>query len=56
MGHDGRVEVPDEIVGCGPAGHLALEDQPEAIGDAIAAWYDRALRDEYEASAHAARR
>ena len=32
-----------EIVPCGPAGHLALEDQPEAIGDAIAAWSDRTL-------------
>jgi haloalkane dehalogenase len=30
-----------EVVACGPAGHLALEDQPEAIGDAIARWATR---------------
>lgn len=30
-----------EIEGCGPAGHLAPEDQPAAIGAAIAGWADR---------------
>ena len=32
-----------EVVHCGPAGHLALEDQPEAIGDALVAWFSRTL-------------
>jgi haloalkane dehalogenase len=32
-----------EIVPCGPAGHLALEDQPEAIADALSAWVERTL-------------
>ena len=27
-----------EVVACGPAGHLALEDQPEAIAAAVAEW------------------
>ena len=26
---------------CGPAGHLAPEDQPEAIAAAVAAWAER---------------
>lgn len=30
-----------EVEYCGPAYHLAPEDQPEAIADAIAAWADR---------------
>jgi haloalkane dehalogenase len=30
-----------EIVACGEAGHHAPEDQPERIGDEIAAWADR---------------
>ena len=30
-----------EIAGCGPAGHLAPEDQPEAIAAAIIEWADR---------------
>jgi len=32
-----------EVVHCGAAGHLALEDQPEAIGDALVAWFSRTL-------------
>ena len=32
-----------EVVACGPAGHLALEDRPEAIGDALVAWLNRTL-------------
>ena len=32
-----------EIGPCGPAGHLAVEDQPEAIADAIEAWLSRAF-------------
>ena len=32
-----------EVVPCGPAGHLALEDRPEAIGDALISWLDRTL-------------
>ena len=36
-----------EIVPCGPAGHLAPEDQPAAIAAAVSAWADRhRLRDE----------
>jgi len=36
-----------EIVPCGPAGHLAPEDQPNAIAAAVSAWADRhGLRDE----------
>ena len=30
-----------EIVACGAAGHLAPEDQPEAIAAAVVAWMDR---------------
>jgi len=30
-----------EVVACGPAGHHAPEDQPEAIAAAIASWADR---------------
>jgi haloalkane dehalogenase len=30
-----------EIEGCGPAAHVAPEDQPDAIAAAIAAWADR---------------
>src|SRR4051812_12351852 len=30
-----------EVVHCGAAGHLALEDQPSAIAEAIAAWLTR---------------
>lgn len=30
-----------EIEGCGAAGHLAPEDQPEAIAAAVVAWMDR---------------
>jgi haloalkane dehalogenase len=30
-----------EIEACGPAGHLALEDQPDAIAAALLAWSDR---------------
>jgi haloalkane dehalogenase len=30
-----------EIVNCGPAAHIAPEDQPQAIAQAIAAWVDR---------------
>ena len=30
-----------EISACGPAGHLATEDQPEAIGAAVKAWAGR---------------
>ena len=30
-----------EIEHCGPAGHLAPEDQPEAIAAAILKWVDR---------------
>jgi haloalkane dehalogenase len=30
-----------EIKPCGPAGHMAPEDQPEAIGKAISEWTDR---------------
>jgi haloalkane dehalogenase len=30
-----------EVEHCGPAGHLAPEDQPEAIAAAVAAWADR---------------
>ncbi|MET0135702.1 MAG: haloalkane dehalogenase [Kibdelosporangium sp.] len=30
-----------EVEGCGPASHLAPEDQPEAIGSAIARWLQR---------------
>jgi haloalkane dehalogenase len=29
-----------EVVHCGAAGHLALEDQPRAIGDALLTWLD----------------
>jgi haloalkane dehalogenase len=43
-----------EVVHCGAAGHLALEDQPEAIGDALLAW--ARLRHEHDTPAHAARR
>ena len=32
-----------EVVHCGAAGHLALEDQPGAIGDALVAWFSRTL-------------
>ena len=30
-----------EIVACGPAGHHAPEDQPDAIATAIVSWADR---------------
>jgi haloalkane dehalogenase len=30
-----------EIQNCGPAGHLAPEDQPTAIAAAITSWADR---------------
>jgi haloalkane dehalogenase len=30
-----------EVEHCGPAGHLAPEDQPEAIAAAIVGWADR---------------
>jgi haloalkane dehalogenase len=30
-----------EVRNCGPAAHLAPEDQPEAIAAAIAEWADR---------------
>ena len=30
-----------DVVACGPAGHLAPEDQPEAIAAAIAEWAGR---------------
>jgi haloalkane dehalogenase len=34
-----------EIAACGPAAHVAQEDQPQAIAAAIGAWLDRhALR------------
>ena len=33
-----------EVVHCGAAGHLALEDQPQAIGDALLAWAKQPVR------------
>jgi haloalkane dehalogenase len=37
-----RKHIADlEVAACGPAGHHAPEDQPEAIATAIAAWADR---------------
>ncbi|MBF6329034.1 haloalkane dehalogenase [Nocardia transvalensis] len=33
-----------EVVSIGPAGHHAPEDQPDAIGTAVAEWFDRHVR------------
>jgi haloalkane dehalogenase len=32
-----------DVVACGPAGHLAVEDQPVAIADALVSWSARTL-------------